>query len=123
MISAWQIYWILQLDSLVSASVGLAISSGIVLIFSVVMYATNSAEGYESEYHCMGKKGIRLISPVFSVFFLVAALLPSSKTAAAMFIIPAIANNETIQKEAADLYSLAKQALTDAVKPAKSEEE
>jgi hypothetical protein len=52
---------------------------------------------------------------------LVLGLLPSTKTAAAMVVLPAIANNETLHTEAGELYGLAKQALKEAVGAEKSE--
>jgi hypothetical protein len=44
-------------------------------------------------------------------------LTPTSKQAAVIFLIPAIANNETVQREAHELYDLAKQGLKTLVTP------
>src|SRR5690606_7040123 len=62
---------------------------------------------------------------VFS--FLLASLLPSSKTAAAMIVLPAITSDtvvQTVAPEARELYELAKDALRSVAKdkPAKEAE-
>jgi len=64
------------------------------------------------------------VSLVWGVSLLAATFLPSSKTAAAMIVIPAIANNERFQAEASDLYDLAKKGLEKVVAgdPPKKEE-
>ena len=43
-------------------------------------------------------------------------MIPSSKTVAAMYVIPALANNEALKIESKELYELAKGALKDMVK-------
>jgi hypothetical protein len=45
------------------------------------------------------------------ICIILSALLPDSKTAAAMYVIPAIANNETIKAESKEIYELAKEGL------------
>lgn len=122
MISPWQIYIVMQLDSL---NIVLVITSAIAVaaiclttLFGV--FERGSSQNYpespiskrEAEnarsFFATAKK---LALPTFALLA-AAALLPSSKTAAAMYVIPAIANNEAIQAEAGDIYKLAKQGLT-----------
>lgn len=127
MISPWEIYLVLQLDT-IGATLGITsvlLVAGI-LVTAVVGGFEKGASNTYPEMEISKREranGERLHRWTFRLIWLavpllaVNALLPSSKTAAAMIIIPAIANNETIQKEAADLYGLAKQALTEAIKP------
>lgn len=61
------------------------------------------------------------IAVVAGVLLTVNAFLPSTKTAAAMIVIPAVANNEAIQREAGELYGIAKDALRELAKPDKPE--
>lgn len=127
MISPWEIYLVLQLDTIgttlgvTSALLGVsALVAGLWGGFEKSM--SNSFPELEmskrerangDRLHGWAKRLAIFAVPILALN----ALLPSSKTAAAMIIIPAIANNETIQKEAADLYGLAKEALTEAIKP------
>jgi len=60
------------------------------------------------------------IAVVAGVLLTVNAFLPSTKTAAAMIVLPAlsdIANSETVQREAGELYGIAKDALRELAKP------
>ena len=56
-------------------------------------------------------KGVYIITPIFLLFgllsFAVAIFVPSSKTAAAMYVVPAIVNNEKIQAVGNGIYDLA----------------
>lgn len=107
MISPWEIYWVMQLDTIGVASVFLTI----LCLPSAVVTAIAASEGDLPWY-------VPITLAHFAAFFLVCAVfLPSSKTAAAMLVIPAIANNEAIQKEAGDLYRIAKDGLRELVKP------
>lgn len=110
MISPWDIYWVMQLDSIGAASVLLSIFA----VPSAIFTALAAKEG-ELPW------SVPVILAPFAALLLFAAIfLPSSKTAAAMLVIPAIANNETIQREAGDLYQLAKDGLRELVKPDES---
>ncbi|MBA0362403.1 hypothetical protein [Stenotrophomonas maltophilia] len=104
MISAWEIYWVMQLDTIRFAS-ALASIAGLI---GLVVIAIAVADVYDD-----GKalKRVLLVSPMLLIPIAAATFLPSSKTAAAMIVIPAIANNERFQAEAGDLYKLAKQGL------------
>jgi len=123
--NAWTIYWILQLDTinfvLVALTLGIGAFAGITAIAGALnkssgtFYPELSSSKKERE---LGEAQSRTAKRMLTPFFILAALAafsPSTKTAAAMVIVPAIANNETIRKEAGDLYSLAKQALREAV--------
>lgn len=103
MISPFEIYLVMQLDSLVGLSIAFSLLFGAATLFAVF-----------SAFDDAFDRPILVISMTaapFLVAVLTATLLPSSKTAAAMIVIPAIANNEKIQDEAGELYQLAKQGL------------
>lgn len=103
-ISPWTIYWVMQLDTIGVAAVVLSIFGGgaLLLLWGFVLTELKSLAGY-------------FVSATASVVWLIvlaaAIFLPSTKTAAAMYLIPAIASNQTIHREAGELYGLAKQAL------------
>lgn len=48
---------------------------------------------------------------VGALFFVVAAMFPSSKTIALMVVVPAVINSEPIQKDLPELYQMAKESL------------
>ncbi|WP_286075648.1 hypothetical protein [Stenotrophomonas sp. 59] len=104
MISAWEIYWVMQLDTIRQASV-VASAVGIVglTVFIVI--------GFDSYSSDKVMKRVYSLAPLILFPVAAATFLPTSKTAAAMIVIPAIANNERFQAEAGDLYQLAKQGL------------
>lgn len=123
--NAWTIYWILQLDS-INGFVGIAaFLSGALFVAIHVFILLSAGEDHWSwnqenmparlAYRARAAAWGKRLAILVAVLLPINALLPSTKTAAAMVIVPAIANNETIRKESGELYDLAKQALRDAV--------
>ena len=121
MISPLEIYLIMQLDSigLFLAILGFALTVlTIALVFFQLASYDCSFDSQESkDQRKENRATARRITPRIALAAVVlmglSSLIPSTKTAAAMFVIPAIANNENIRREAGDLYQLAKQALTE----------
>lgn len=121
MISTWQIYLVMQLDSV---SAGLTFISclgltvvGVSIVWNTLSKAdakefpyTTDHEARKVQWESRDKWRNRILVFILPLFF-INMLIPSSKTAAAMIVIPAIANNERFQAEAGDLYQLAKQGL------------
>lgn len=110
--TAWQIYWVMQLDSI--NSFFLCSTAGAVF---APMAAGMISDGelvwnYEQKRIRRWAKVCFWMAPLFLI---AAVLTPSTKTAAAMIVLPAIANSETLRKEAGELYGLAKEALRDAI--------
>ena len=106
-ISPWTIYWVMQLDSIGMAAMLMSfVGAGI--LFLAWLYVVTEAESLA------GYVAASAATLVWLVVLAAAIFLPSTKTAAAMFVIPAVANNQTIQREAGELYDLAKQALRNA---------
>ena len=126
-ISPWTIYWIMQLDTILGAVIVLAVVSGVSLGCFVLIGTFNASASKVCPEMESSKKEARaaatcfrmtkLISPFFVIFFLAGVLTPNAKTVAAMILIPAIANNETVQNEASEIYQLAKDGLRELVKP------
>lgn len=131
MISAWDIYWVMQLDSIGGAVFVLALSAFIAAVVLLIMGGCNAHEVPEEwgsdVYRIKAQRALArapaLIGAGKRLAFLAAflaiavALTPSTKTAAMMLVIPAVANNEAIQREAGDLYGIAKDALRELAKP------
>lgn len=127
MINAWQIYMVMQLDSISAALVVVSIALVIASIVAAFKYDyakslreiwADGRNSYGSQEYNKYDASVRSAGRTFkkaiiisATSMMLAALLPSSKTAAAMIVIPAIANNERFQAEAGDIYKLAKQGL------------
>jgi TRAP-type C4-dicarboxylate transport system permease large subunit len=127
---AWTIYWILQLDSINGLFTTLLIVACAAEIVFAAFWIVGTLADPDSWYSEQFKQdairarqrvpaalkaAIRNATFVMLPLAITSALLPSTKTAAAMVVIPAIVNNETIRKESGELYDLAKQALREAV--------
>lgn len=124
MISPWEIYWVMQLDSIGAATRVLAVISALVAAAVWMVAGFMAMDAYGDDDKAAAKKFAAYgFKPGIAagVLLFASAFIPSTKTAAAMFVIPAIANNEAIQREAGDLYQLAKDGLRELVKPEQAE--
>lgn len=113
MITPFEVYLVMQLDSI---STGLSVSSaasGMVAGFLSMMWFMSVL--HEDDDVCRKltyplKRALWVLVPCI----LLNALLPSTKTAAAMIVLPAITSEEVVRplgNEARELYDLAKDAL------------
>lgn len=99
MITAWMIYGIGILDGVKGFFAVMIFISAlylILIIFSTLQKKDMGGTETEDEK----KKRNRLVAKVFSalvLFALLFSITPSTKLAAAMFVIPSIANNEKLQ--------------------------
>jgi hypothetical protein len=108
--TAWQVYWVMQLDSI---GFGLGVL-GCVLIGIGLLLALVADEGL-IEWH-----PVKTVLGFFAaglLLWLVNMFLPSTKTAAAMVVLPAITSESAtaaVAPEVRELYDLAKDALNHA---------
>ena len=103
-ISAWELYWWTRLDSIVGvAELGLIVSGVSLLAITIFVVGDQTWSRYAKP----------LIASYLICFFLllIALFIPSQKDMAMIYIIPKIANNEHIQQEASEIYTMAKDAL------------
>ncbi len=117
MIDKWDVYWVMQMDSITASAVAAAVLCGAAGGFVGFI-------GIEEDDSQLRKWGVVFLIP--AMFCAIAAtFLPSSKTAAAMILVPALTLDQVIEPvsaEALELYALAKKALTKlADEPAKEE--
>ena len=101
-----QIYWISTFDSIIHAGCILGILSLVGAIIGMVMlvYAISDNDDYTGK---AGLFAVCVAAPIAIVSISLAVFLPTSRTAAAMYIVPAIANNEKVQDVGNKLYDLA----------------
>ena len=102
--SAWTIYWVLQLDAIRNA-MGFISFIGMLIVPLGWAYSLDCIKRGWAYVACGFMTIAWLVAVALAIF------LPSTKTAAAMVVLPAIVNNEAIRKESGELYDLAKQAL------------
>lgn len=107
MVTPWDVYWVLQLDSISASAAAVFIASVIGIFISGFMWLMEprDAAARKMLWRCVTVGGIAL---AFGAF------LPSSRTAAAMILVPKLTSPEVLEpvgKEAGELYRLAKSAL------------
>lgn len=125
MLTAWDVYWVMQLDSISS---GIGTIAGVGILLAAVLSVWNGVSNFDTaQFPSLCDKDARRaacgaraktrnrIAATALPLYLLAAFIPSTKTAAAMVVVPAIVNNQTLQNEAGELYDLAKRALSEAV--------
>lgn len=112
-IGAWDVYWVMQLDSIVALFESVAVIGGI-LLFVMLVWAPIFLDRYMVFDKKTAIKVAKFIVTLTSISAAMAAFTPSTKTAAAMIVLPSIANSEAVRREAGDLYAIAKQALSEA---------
>lgn len=121
MISGWELYFVLKLDSFQSffevvGSIGLITSIGGSIIATVVSFDDDETNKVLAN---KATSLLRKLLVVSGLFVVAGLLLPTTKQAAAVLIIPKIATNENmevISDEAKSLYSLAKEYFLENIK-------
>ena len=124
--SPWTVYWITRLDSLIVIE-GVLLAIGVVVLFaSILTFSFNRIEAanrntYNKEqclaYASQAKQYLKWLVPTCAVLTLACAFTPDTRQMAAIYIIPAITSKEA-QKEAGDIYDLAKKYLKKQAKDA-----
>lgn len=134
-INPWLLYMVLQADSIRDTidSMGtffawISMVSWVVYIVAMLIYKTESNSttyGSSASYRdsCaatftnLARSWKRMaLLPLMSIALMVTeAMIPSTKTAAMLLVIPTIANSEVVQEEARELYDLAKLGLKELV--------
>lgn len=134
-INPWLLYLVLQADSIRSFadSVGVFFAWASVLAWMMYLgaliiykmesnstgynssdsYRTSCAESFTSLANIWKRMAMLPLLALMSM--MAGAMTPSTKSAAMLLVIPAIANSEVVQAEARELYDLAKQGLKELV--------
>lgn len=126
MISPFEVYVVMQLDTVKSAALGVASLTGFASIFLVGL-AISSKIDAEAEWRTDASKAAsaklsetvgklsRKVMATFALCVAATAFLPSTQTAAAMILVPALTSKEITEPvgaEAKELYNLLKRGLT-----------
>ena len=121
-ISGWMIYLITIADNLSCAFCIVTIIVGIVGAICAIIRAVGADNLDDGEKKAFNKC-IKTCIFIFSFSLLGTVLVPSGKALAAIYIIPKIANNETLKDEAGEIYKFAKDWLKSTLEDKKTEVE
>lgn len=115
-ISPWTIYWVMQMDSIGEFVKSAAAVMAIPTVVFIVIKIINTVEPHssrEAEIHTLSTRGILLCFPFWIPLVISSCLLPSTKSMCAILTIPMVANNETLQADASEIYTLGMERLKD----------
>lgn len=104
--SAWSIYWLFQLDSINCFFGVLAWVGAILTVIAGLCHFIVISIGDEPKTPI---KVIKISLGVFFTFGLISTFIPSTKTMAAIYVLPKILKGdtlETVSKDGADIYKL-----------------
>ena len=104
-LTGWDIYWITRLDSIKAALQALIMIGGVSGALGIFIYGVS--EGHAKEAGVFAK----CVLPLAAVLIVLSAFVPSTRSAAAIAVLPAIVNSEAVQQLPAELTTLAKEWL------------
>lgn len=118
-VSPFEVYMIMQLDSLISLFKGFAWAAGILGVmffaFGLICWASSIEE--EDQGIILGRKCFKFTTwvcvPALLFCMVTSTLLPNTKTIAAMYLVPTVINNEQVQKLPEDLLKLFRGLIKD----------
>lgn len=119
--TAWQVYWVMQLDGIgyTLTFFTFALVCAALQFLFIGSLITERGSSYATDKQDAARATIQRRTKWLVIGAIATAtvnvFVPTTKTAAAMVVLPAIANSEAIRAEAGDLYHIAKQALREAV--------
>lgn len=110
--SPWTVYWVMQADSICFAVSLLAAGFGFLAAFAGFwwMVATSESKPPTDFLDRMAARFVWFLNVALMLLFIL-AFCPSTKTLCAVIAVPAIANNERLQADAADIYKLGMERL------------
>lgn len=131
MVTPFEVYLVMQLDQINVAAAAFGILAGAGGCASAIICTTSARDQWPWDKEPLEDRISRFdgysrlsrrVAFAGAASLLVAVLLPSTKTAAAMILLPALTSKEVtepLSREAGELYELAKSALRNAAnKPA-----
>lgn len=116
-ISPLMLYFWTRLDGIINASIAICITTVLLFVFGLVWSLSNGFGELDmkSPDDLLWLKKIKALLPIALLIIVISSsvclFLPNKKDAAMIWIIPKLANSETLQREAADIYDTAKEAL------------
>ena len=120
-ITAFELYWILKLDTIRDSIIPFITISAIVLIVGFVGWLVSSAPDNDcQELTPMFKKFFKISLPSLIFTVIAIMLIPSTKQACVLLVVPPIINNEQVQKMPQQILDLGTEWLEE-LKPQKGQ--
>ena len=117
MIDQSTIYWVTRMDAvcvfLEALAIACAFAACIVLVVAVIFPVASGDKSAAEPSIRTARKWACFLALGVLVFGVARVATPTTHELAAILVIPKIANSEVLQKEAGDLYDLAKQWLSE----------
>ena len=114
-ITPFEIYLVMQLNSLCWLLLILCTVTGgvsVVSFINLLCISTTLRDSFEEE-RALFKRVLKTSVPLSIVFLLLFVVTPSTKTVAAMYVIPNIVNNENVQKLPDEMLQLFQKSIKD----------
>ena len=118
MINALELYCILKLDAVYTTLMTVSVITGVVFLPLFIIAYANENESEKKTCRKLESLSSEILLFVTVPALILALLCPTTKQAAAIFIVPKLATQENIEhlsKEYKELYSIAKEAFTNFV--------
>lgn len=119
--SPWTIYILLKLDDVAKFAWTIAVISlilaGIAMLVGFIIFADYDRQPFPP----LAKKMIKWFVPLGLVFALFGTLLPSTKEAAAIYLIPKVVNNESVQNISSNTLHLLEEYTGELLRDMKDE--
>jgi hypothetical protein len=118
--STWFVYLILKLDILCETVLFFGLSCGLTLAFLIYCYKSEYGKGSsghspKKDAECIEAKCVKRWIGICAILFIFSNMLyiviPNTKQAGIIYLLPKIANNENIQKIPNDIAALAQKQL------------
>jgi hypothetical protein len=110
MITPFTVYLVMQADKFSALLATVSILAVLITLVIVILGALQSPIG-DDPVQLWRKHKLKMWICIAASAGMAFTLMPSTNTLAAMFIAPAIANSEVVQKDVPELYNLAVEAL------------
>jgi len=111
-ITSLTVYLVMQMNTLIS---GIVVLLCVISIGAFASGACILSQDFSKKTEIMAKRYLKWALPIIFVLGIMLMVVPNSKTLAAMYVLPKIANSEVIQGEAKELYYFAKEGLRNLV--------
>jgi heme/copper-type cytochrome/quinol oxidase subunit 2 len=124
--SPFLVYLLFQADSISDAMTFIAVMAGVAFVIALPLRLMAKSAADKDEGAAIAYRMCRVVMWVCPLLIAAGMFMPSSKTIAAMIVLPKITTPQaidTMSKESRDIYDLAKKALANLAddKPAKAE--
>lgn len=112
--SPFLVYLLFQADSISNAMTFIAVMAGVAFVIALPLRPIAKSEADNDEGAAIAYRMCRVVMWVCPLLIAAGIFMPSSKTIAAMIVLPRITTPQaidTMSKESRDIYELAKKAL------------